>query len=166
MAYLAMLLALCFVTTLIGFPTVFGFIHFGDAVALFAAVVLGPAFGAVAAALGGALADLVLGYAVYAPATLVIRALMVLVCSAVLRGRTESFVLRLLASLSAEILMAVGYAGYHVFLYGGWEASLAALPTDLLQAAVSMMIFVLAAGTVSRIPQKLRHDGSNNSKKR
>ena len=46
-----------------------GYINLGDTVVNIAAWVLGPLYGGAAAGIGSALADLISGYTVYAPAT-------------------------------------------------------------------------------------------------
>ena len=58
-----------------------GYMNLGDAVVLLGAYLLGPVWGAVAGGVGPALADLLAGFAVYAPATLVIKAQMGLVAA-------------------------------------------------------------------------------------
>ena len=70
--------ALCFVATVIvKIPQPSGgYFNLGDAFVLLSGWFLGPAYGAVAAGLGCALADLALDGAIYAPATLVIKAAM------------------------------------------------------------------------------------------
>ena len=73
----ALMAALCTLLTLvIRIPSPMGgYLNLGDCAVLLSAWLLGPAAGAAAAGLGSALADL-LGYPLYAPATLVIKALM------------------------------------------------------------------------------------------
>ena len=51
-----------------------GYMNLGDAVVILGAWLLGPAYGAAAGGVGPAMADLLSGYAVYVPATLVIKA--------------------------------------------------------------------------------------------
>jgi uncharacterized membrane protein len=53
-----------------------GYFNFGDIVNLFAAITLGPIEGAAVGIIGGVLADLSSGYAVYAPWTLMAKGLM------------------------------------------------------------------------------------------
>ena len=66
--YAALFAALCCVITMYPkFPTLFGYIHAGDALVLLAAYVLGPLWGSLAAALGSSLADLMAGYVQYFP---------------------------------------------------------------------------------------------------
>ena len=62
-----------------------GYLNAGDAIVLLSAFLLGPIWGAVAAGVGSALADILAGYAIYAPATLIIKALMALTAGALLR---------------------------------------------------------------------------------
>ena len=73
----AMMTALCAVlTSVVKIPSPMGgYFNLGDCGVLLSAWLLGPAWGAAAAGLGSALSDL-LGYPLYAPATLVIKALM------------------------------------------------------------------------------------------
>ena len=51
-----------------------GYANAGDVLVLLSAFVLGPGLGAAAAGVGSALADLILGYTIYAPGTLIIKA--------------------------------------------------------------------------------------------
>ena len=63
-------------------PTL-GYVHIGDTFVILAGIILGPALGAIAAGLGAALADLLGGYAIWAPGTFVIKLLTALVCALV-----------------------------------------------------------------------------------
>ena len=73
----SMMAAIVCVATLIHVPLpLVGYIHVGDAFVLVSGFLFGFAFGFGAAATGSLLADLLLGYASYAPATFVIKALM------------------------------------------------------------------------------------------
>ena len=75
----AMFAALCCVTTmLVQFPTVAGYTNIGEGMCLLAGLVLGPWYGFFAAGIGSGLADLLAGYGIYVPATLVIKALVAL----------------------------------------------------------------------------------------
>ncbi len=72
----AILAALVAVTTMVvnvPLPGVKGYVNIGDAVVLLAGLMLGPAVGAFSGALGSSLADLLLGYAHWAPWTFIIK---------------------------------------------------------------------------------------------
>ena len=78
-------------TLLIQIPTpTKGYVNLGDSIVNIAAWVLGPVYGAAAAGIGSALADIISGYVVYAPATLVIKAAMAAVSFFVLRAAGRS----------------------------------------------------------------------------
>ena len=63
-----------------------GYVNLGDAVVILGAWLLGPVYGAAAGGVGPALADLLSGYAVYVPATLVIKAVMALTAAQLYRA--------------------------------------------------------------------------------
>lgn len=71
--------ALVFIGTLISVPMPsYGYINIGDCFVLLSGIALGPV-GFIASGVGAALADLALGYAIYAPATFFIKFLVSLV---------------------------------------------------------------------------------------
>lgn len=83
----ALLAALTAAATLvIRIPTPsMGFIHPGDGLVLLCGLLLGPLAGALAAGLGSMFADLLGGYLIFAPATLVIKALSAWIMGAAFR---------------------------------------------------------------------------------
>lgn len=77
----AVFAALTFVATFIiriPIPVTEGYVNLGDCIVLMSGFLLGPVYGAFAAGIGSAIADLI-GYALYAPATFIIKALTALV---------------------------------------------------------------------------------------
>ena len=77
LAYSALFAALCCLgTACVSIPMpVSGYFNIGDVFVLAAGWCLGPFFGAAAAGVGSALADVFLGYGIYAPATFFIKAM-------------------------------------------------------------------------------------------
>ncbi len=124
------------VTMLVRIPLPFisagSYINAGDAVIYAAAVVLGGPWGAAAAGIGSMLADLLVGAAMYAPGTLVIKALMGLAVG-LLAGRESRWPRLLLAMSVGGVIMVAGYALYEAVLIG--PAWLASVPYNLLQLA-------------------------------
>ncbi len=146
-------------TLLIHIPTpTKGYINLGDTVVNLCAWILGPAWGAAAAGIGSALADLLAGYAVYAPATLIIKALMALAAFYVftlLSRKHGSFPARLFAAVAAEAVMILGYAVFEGFLYGSFAMAVASVSGNLVQglfgAAASVTLFsLLSRRTIAR----------------
>ncbi|MBI3998839.1 MAG: ECF transporter S component, partial [Armatimonadetes bacterium] len=70
-------------------PQTKGFFNLGEAAVYTAAILFGPAIGAVAGGIGSALADLTLGYAQYAPFTLVIKGLEGALVGMIARGSSR-----------------------------------------------------------------------------
>ncbi|MBQ8566985.1 MAG: ECF transporter S component [Clostridia bacterium] len=127
---------ICVATMIIKIPTpLHGYINLGDAIVLLAAWTLGPLYGCAAAGIGSALADLFSGYAMYAPATFVIKGLMALVAWAVYKKikKTRSTVFLCISAILAELLMVVGYYLFEGILYG-FVPSLVNVPANLIQA--------------------------------
>lgn len=106
-----------------------GYINLGDVVVNVEAWVLGPLYGAAAAGIGSALADVLsaAGGVVYAPVTLIIKALMAVVSFYIAKGISKKFkpiIGRIIGAVVAEILMASGYASFDavVLLINGGAA--------------------------------------------
>ncbi|MBQ9743387.1 MAG: ECF transporter S component [Ruminococcus sp.] len=147
----ALLAALCCVATLvIQIPTpTGGFLNLGDAIVILGAFLLPPVYGALAAGVGSALADIFVGYAQYAPATFVIKAMMALAVWAVIwlsRRFAEKkyyFVFITAGGVLAEIIMVCGYFGYEALvLRYGWGAAASVVP-NMVQGLVGII-----AGTI------------------
>ena len=100
------------------FPTLFGYIHAGDALVLLAAYVLGPLWGSLAAALGSSLADLMAGYVQYFPGTFVIKGLDALVAALIFKAMGRTSAAAIVSGVVGEIIMVVGYFGYAGLLLG------------------------------------------------
>ena len=133
-----------------------GYVNLGDCFVIIAGWLLGPAGGAAAAGIGSALSDLISGYAVYAPATFIIKALMAAAAAgsfAVLSRRTGSFAGRMISAVIAEVIMVAGYAGFEAVLYGSLGNALAGIPSNAVQALGGIIFSVTLYETVlKRIP--------------
>ena len=144
-------------TMIIRIPTpTKGYINLGDCFVNISAWLLGPVYGASAAGIGSALADLLSGYTVYAPATLVIKALMAVVSYLVFRHlakQSNGVIAMLIASISAELVMTAGYFLFESFLYRSVAASVVGVPANLVQG-IGGVVFsvVLHRVLLSRIP--------------
>ena len=120
-----------------------GYMNLGDTVVLLGAYLLGPVYGAVAGGLGPALADLLGGYGIYVPATLVIKALMGLTAALLYRALGKKNWALVICGVAAEAIMVVGYCLFDGFVAGNLGAGLAGIPSNLVQAA-----FGIAASTL------------------
>ncbi|MDR0841333.1 MAG: ECF transporter S component [Christensenellaceae bacterium] len=153
MIRVAMLCALVAVVTIaivIPIPNISGaYVNAGDAVVYTAAFLLGGPWGAVAAGIGSALADLILGSALYAPATLLIKAAMAFVAGKLLAGQS-GFMRRLLAVCASGLLMPAGYFLYECALYGV-GAAWAGVVFNLIQYAGGAALGLLLIQALDRL---------------
>ena len=154
----ALFAALTYVTTtLVHIPTpgTNGYLNLGDCTVLLGAFLLGPAYGAAAAGIGSMLADLLLGYAAYAPGTLVIKALMAFAAAVLfrfLRGRLRELPAAILAGSAGELVMVLGYFGYEAVLLGCGSAAAVSIPSNLAQGALGIAGSVLLYEALARVP--------------
>lgn len=130
-----------------------GYVHPGDSIILLCAWLLGPIPGAVAGAVGAGLADALSGYALYVPATAVIKALMGL-CAGGLFVRMKSGAAgRMIGGGVAGVVMVLGYFVYEAFVLGLGLGAAASIPANLFQA-----LFALAAAAALLRPMdRLSH---------
>lgn len=143
-AFAALFAALCCVgTAIVQIPAPQGgFLNVGDVFVLLAGWCLGPLYGSVAAAVGSALADVVVGFPVYAPATFLIKGMDAFVAYTVwsflkkaIRKEKFDALVRAVGAIAAECVMVVGYAVYDGLL-AGFGAAVANTPFNILQGVV------------------------------
>lgn len=135
-----------------------GYINCGDELVNLSAWVLGGAYGAAAAGIGSAMADLISGYTVYAPATLIIKAGMALASFAVYRKLSQnrkSFFALLAGAVAAELVMIFGYAVFAGFLYGSVSTALLSVPENIVQGVFGAAASAAVYETVRRRSRRL-----------
>ncbi len=135
----AMMAALCAVCTMvISIPSPMqGYVNMGDCMVLMCGWMLGPWWGLAAAGIGSAMADVLLSYTIYAPATFVIKGLMAMVCGLLACQSTAKR--RMLTGVLSEIWMVVGYFLFACLVMGeGWAAA-ASIPGNLFQGSVGII---------------------------
>jgi uncharacterized membrane protein len=127
-----------------------GYIHFGDGFIYIASSILPLPFAAAAAAVGGALADMLAGYIAYAPWTAVIKALM-----GIVGAHSGGAGMAVLATVIAGIINIAGYFVVECFMYSV-PAAFAGVPMNCLQSAFGVVIFFILAPAFSRALHVLR----------
>lgn len=141
----------CVVTLVVMLPSpTGGYINPGDAIVLLGAFLLGPKLGAVAGGLGSAIADVLSGYVMYAPATLVIKSAMAFTAASI-TGRYGVKRAPIAAALG-ELIMVFGYFAYTaVFLRMGWGA-LPEMPGNFVQGVFGAAVSVILLMALVKIP--------------
>ena len=154
----ALFAALCCIATyVIKVPLPYGYFNVGDVFVLLAGWMLGGVWGGVAAGLGSALADLLSGYALYAPVTLVIKALMGVIayygyalCKKLIKKDGLDIFPRIISGVLAEIVMTFGYFAFEWILYG-WGGATASLLGNFTQGGICLAIGVAIAFVFTKI---------------
>ena len=141
----------CVATMVIQIPSpTNGYMNLGDCVVLLSGCLLGPVYGAVAGGVGSALADLLSGYAVYVPGTLVIKAVMAALAGILYRRSRK---LLPVGAVLAELVMIVGYWLYDGFLMGSLAGSAAGIPSNIIQGLFGGVCGVALVAALSRVPE-------------
>lgn len=124
-----------------------GYIHFGDALIYVAAVFLPKPYALAAAAIGGGVADL-LTSPMWAPATVIIKMLIVLPFSG--NGEKILTARNWAAPFVAGVLSAAGYYVAEGVLFGTFIAPAASLPGSFIQSGGSAVFFFALAAAFDR----------------
>ncbi len=154
LAFAALFGALTFAATWVAFPSPFGGnVNLGDCILLITAWLPLEPWSILSVAIGATFTDLVAGYAIYAPATFVIKALMVTVALLVKHGmpKLPAVWRALVSGVVAELVMAAGYFAYEIILYGVGTALLN-VPFNLAQGGIAIAAAILLSLVLSRMP--------------
>ena len=137
--------ALVFViTAYLHIPTYNGYVHCGDGFIFIAACILPMPYSIIVGVLGAMLADLLTGFVIWAPGSMIIKALLAILFTC----KSDKIITKrnLVMLLPAALISAVGYYLYEALITGSFIASLAGIPASLVQAAASSIVYV-ALGT-------------------
>lgn len=153
-------------TMVIKFPTpTFGYIHLGDGLVLLCGIILGPIGGALSAGIGSMFADIFSGYASFAPATLIIKAITAGLAGLIFHKVNYKLTPKtILSGIPSELFMVLGYFIYEVFLTlmaaqngsvslltSAITASAVGIPFNLLQGIVGIIISLALLPILIRI---------------
>ncbi len=124
------------------FPTEGGMVHIGNVPLFFAASYFGGRTGAVSGGLGMCLSDLLTGWTVYAPATLIVAGIMGLVFGRIVDRKPA--MMRLLAATAA--VLAIKLTGYYLFeaafIYRNLAAPVVNVPGNTIQILTGAVVAV------------------------
>ena len=153
---------ICLSTWLISVPLpASGYFNVGDVFVLLSAWLLGPLYGACAAGIGAMLADLLAGYALYAPATLIVKAAVALVAYAVIflfqklsskKGWCFFGIIVPLSAAIAETVMVLGYLFFEAVILSLGAGAFANLLGNATQGVCCAAIAVSVLLLLSKVP--------------
>lgn len=161
----ALFAALVYVaTSIIRYPTfgTQGYINIGDTIVLLSAWLIGGVYGALAAGIGSALADLLAQYVTYVPGTFIIKFLMALVAylifTAFKKTNINKVAAYIVSGVVAELIMVFGYFLYESTILGYGLAAAASIPSNAIQAGTCLVIGYIAIGVLegAKVPNLLK----------
>ncbi len=143
-------------------PMTQGYVHLGDAMIYIGVMLLGRKNGTIAAALGSVMADILSGYAFWAPWSLVIKAAMAFIAGtfadrAVSSGgqsgssAPRARVVTAAGMAAGGLLMTAGYYAAEGIMYGNWPAAALGIPWNIGQFAAGMAVALSISAVVSRL---------------
>ena len=145
LAYTGMFAAVIFVMTMfVKIPVTSGYLHLGDALIYIASLIIGP-WAILAGALGEGLADVAGGYVMYAPATVIIKAL-IAVPFLIIYKKGDSKLLTVksaLMTLPAGVITVGGYFIADMIIDKAY--AVVDIPGNIIQAVGSAVVFIIIA---------------------
>ena len=145
------------VTAYLHIPTYNGYIHVGDGLIYLAACLLPWPYAMTVGAGGALLADCLTGYALWAPGSVVIKAVSVLFFTP--KGIKILNLRNLSALLPAAVFCAGGYYLYEALIYGNYISPLEGIPASVTQSVASSAVFICLALTVDKTKIKMKING-------
>ena len=133
-----------------------GYIHLGDCFVYLSACVLPFPYCLIAGALGGALADILSGYAIWAIPTMIIKMLNAVPFVVMCRKHKSNIILSkhiVLMTVVSGIITILGYFVTECILYSVASATLSILG-NTIQAVASGIIFIIIAKATDKINLK------------
>ena len=162
----ALFAALVYVaTSIIRYPTfgTQGYINIGDSIVLLSAWLIGGVYGALAAGIGSALADLLAQYVTYVPGTFIIKFLMAIVAylifTALKKTNINKVVAYIVSGVVAEVIMVLGYFLYESTLLGYGLGAVPSIGSNSIQGVTCLVlgfiaIFALEEEKVTKLVKK------------
>ena len=139
-------------TAYLHIPSHTGYTHVGDGFIYLAACLLPLPYAAFVGAVGALLADCLTGFAIWAPGSVIIKAVAVLFF---VRKSEKIITLRnALALLPASAVCIGGYYLYEAIITGNFVAPIAGIPGYITQSVLSSILFVVLGLALDKIKAK------------
>ena len=157
MAFAGLFAALvCVMTLVVRIPSPTGYTNLGDCMILLGAFVLGPVWGFAAGGIGSMIADLLAGYASYAPATFLVKGCIALIAALLCRAFQKHGKLnvpaRILSCTVGELFMVAGYLVFETWIMGYGAAALESVPGNLMQGLVGIVLGIVLYRLLAKTP--------------
>ena len=140
------------VTAYLHIPTYNGYVHIGDGLIFLAACLLPMPYSVFVGAVGAMLADLLTGFAVWAPGSMAIKALVAMLFTC--KGKKIVSTRNTLMLIPGAVISIAGYYFYEVLITGSFVSSLSGIPGSTVQAVASSIVFVVVGLAMDRYHMK------------
>lgn len=135
-------------------PFTQGYVNLSDAMVFMAVIILGYKYGAVAAGMGSLLGDLLAGFPMWAPWSLVIKAVMALIFGLIIQSACAHkavntissrrfLTVEILGMVAAGLFMCAGYFVAEGIMYGTWMVALLGIPWNVGQFLLGTVLAVV-----------------------
>ena len=128
------------VTAYLHIPTYNGYVHVGDGFIFLAACLLPMPYSIFVGAVGAMLADVLTGFAIWAPGSMVIKALAAILFTC--KGKKMMSARNVWMLIPCAIISIGGYYLYEVLITGNFSAPLAGILGSTIQAVTSSVVFI------------------------
>lgn len=136
-------------TAYLHIPSHTGYTHVGDAFIYLAACLLPLPYALFVGAVGAMLADLLTGFAIWAPGSVIIKAAAVFFFSC--KGKRIVTLRNALALLPASLLCIGGYYLYESLITGNFLAPAAGIPGYITQSVLSSLLFLILGFALDKL---------------
>lgn len=134
-----------------------GYINLGDCIVLLSGVVLGPLYGAIAAGLGSALADLLSGYVVYSLGTFIIKGCMAAIVGYMIKSVQDKPWKLVFPGILAEAVMILEYFGFEALVLGYGLGAASGIIGNAIQGVAGLALAFCIMPTIRTLNiEKLR----------
>jgi len=130
-------------------PATKGYINVGDSFIFLSSALFGSLMGFIAGGIGSALADLLSGYAYWAPWTFIIKGIEGLIVGLMYKKYTNEY-LKVVSLIIGALWMVLGYYIAGGIMYG-FKTSLVDVPSNLVQGFASIIIGYILIRLISRL---------------
>ncbi|MDO5520573.1 MAG: ECF transporter S component [bacterium] len=131
-----------------------GLIHLGNIPLFIAAILFGRKTGALAGGIGMALFDVLSGWTVWAPFTLVTVGLMGYIVGFITKKK-HGFVWNLISMILALGIKIVGYYIAEGVITGNWIVPMYSIPGNIIQVGTAIVVVLLVVGPLEKAAKKL-----------
>lgn len=131
-----------------------GLIHLGNVPLFIFAIIFGKKLGAIAGGVGMGLFDLLSGWTLWAPFTLIVVGLMGFTVGWITEKK-KGYVWNIVAIAAACVIKIVGYYIAEGFIYGNWLAPVSSIPGNLVQIGVAAVIVLIVIEPLKKAANRI-----------